>query len=104
MILHLIRGSGLSAWLTEEITGGASRDPTPALDRLRRYQEELAAAVVDHLRGLAVPPKAARKWLQVARGQTDPSAAMVEDACRHLEAFVRGILPQILHDPRELRD
>jgi hypothetical protein len=104
MILDLVRGSGLSAWLMEEITGGTPGDPTPALDRLRRYEEDLAAAVVDHLRDLAVSAKAARKWLQVARGQTDPSAAMVEDARRHLEAFVRGILPQILYDPRELRD
>lgn len=104
MILDLVRASGLSAWLMEEITGEGSGDPTPALDRLRRYEEDLAAAIVDHLRDLAVPPRAARKWLQVARGQADPSAPTVEEARRHLEAFLRVILPQILYDPRELRE
>ncbi len=104
MILDLVRGSGLSAWLMEVITAEGSGDPTPGLDRLRRHEEELAAAIVNHLRGLAVPERAARKWLQIATGQPDPSAATVAEACRHLEAFVRLILPQILHDPRELRE
>lgn len=104
MILDLVRASGLSAWLTEEITGAGSGDPTPALDRLRRYEEELAAAMVDHLRALAVPPRAARKWLQIARGQADPPTSTVDDARLALEAFVRVILPQILYDSRELRD
>jgi len=104
MILDLVRGSGLSAWLMEEITAQESADPTPGLDRLRRYQEELAAAMVDHLRDLAVPPKAARKWLQLARGEADPSPSAVAEARRHLEGFVRVILPQILYDPRELQD
>ncbi len=104
MILDLVRGSGLSAWLMEAITPEGSEDPTPGLDRLRRYQEELAAAIVNHLRDLAVPERAARKWLQIARGQPDPSVATVAEARRHLEAFVRMILPQILHDPRELRE
>ncbi len=90
MILDLVRASGLSAWLMEEVTREGSGDPTPALDRLRRYEEDLAAAIVDHLRDLAVPPRAARKWLQVARGQADPSAPTVEEARRHLEAFERA--------------
>lgn len=104
MILDVVRGSGLSASLMGELTREGSGDPTSALDRLRRYEEDLAAALVEHVRDLAVPPKAARKWLQIARGQSDPSGATVEEARRHLEAFVRVILPQILCDPRGLQD
>ena len=104
MILDVVRQSGLSAWLMESITADPSVDPTPGLDRLRRYEEELAAAIVDHLRHLEVTGKAARKWLQVARGQADPPAGEAEEARRHLETFVRVILPQILYDPRGLRD
>jgi hypothetical protein len=104
MILSIVRESGLSAWVMEAISSEGARDPTPALDRLRRYQEELAGALVDHLRGLAVPPKAARKWLQVTRGPADPSPAAVAEARQHLETFVRLVLPQVLHDPRELRE
>ena len=104
MILDVVRQSGLSAWLTEVITGEVAADPTPGLDRLRRYEEELAAAIVNRLGALAITPRVARKWLQVARGQMDPPAGGVEEARQHLETFVRGILPQILYDPRGLRD
>jgi len=104
MILDVVRQSGLSAWLTEVVTGEGAGDPTPGLDRLRRYQEELAAAIVDRLRGLEITPRVARKWLQVARGQMDPPGAGVEEARQHLETFVRLILPQILYDARGLRD
>jgi hypothetical protein len=104
VVLDVVRGSGLSARLLEAITADLAGDPTPALDRLRQYEEELAAAIVGHLRDLEVPPKAARKWLQVATGQADPPAAAVEEARRRLQAFVQLILPQILHDPRALQD
>jgi len=104
MLLDLVRESGLSAWVVEAISAEGSPDPTPALDRLRRYQEELAGALADHLRDLAVPPKAARKWLQITRGQADPPPGAVAEACQHLETFVRMVLPQVLHDARELRD
>ncbi len=104
MILEVVRQSGLSAWLMEIITAEGSGDPTPGLDRLRRYEEDLAAAIVAHLRELTVTAKVARKWLQVARGQMDPPAGGVEEARQHLETFVRVILPQILYDARGLRD
>lgn len=104
MILDLVRSSGLSAWLTETIVTEGSGDPTPGLDRLRRYQEELTAALVEHLRGLAVPPRAARKWIQVTRGLPDPGAESVAAARQDLETFMRVILPQVLSDPHELRE
>jgi hypothetical protein len=103
MILEVVRESGLSAWLTD-LALAEGPEPTPMLDRVVRHQEDLATAIVEHLRTIAVPPRAARKWLQVAREQVDPDAHAVEAARGELEAFVRLILPQILHDPRQLRD
>lgn len=104
MILDVIRASSLSAWLMELVTAEGAEDPTPALDRLGRYQDELAGAILEHVRGLPVPAKAARKWLQMVRHQPDPPAGAVAEARQQLQVFVHLILPQILYDPGQLRD